>query len=264
MAFHEVRFPDDISRGARGGPERRTQIVELASRRRGAQRQLGELAPALRRRLRHPARRRPRRRRRLLRGAERPAPWLPLQGLGRLQVLPALGRARRRRTRRSAPGDGATTAFQLTKRYSSGAQSWTRTIAKPVAGTVRVALGGAELTVGMVGRHHDRDRHLRLRARRRRRGHRRLPVRRAGPLRHRPARRHARPRAARLDHLDPARGDPAMKALSAALQAHLDERHHHACLVLAHQARRRRRLRLHRPRPAARLRRHRPTSRRAG
>jgi uncharacterized protein (TIGR02217 family) len=31
MAFHEVRFPDDISRGARGGPERRTQIVALAS-----------------------------------------------------------------------------------------------------------------------------------------------------------------------------------------------------------------------------------------
>ena len=31
MAFHEVRFPDDISRGARGGPERRTQIVELSS-----------------------------------------------------------------------------------------------------------------------------------------------------------------------------------------------------------------------------------------
>ena len=31
MAFQEVRFPDNISRGARGGPERRTQIVELAS-----------------------------------------------------------------------------------------------------------------------------------------------------------------------------------------------------------------------------------------
>ena len=29
--FHEIRFPDDISRGARGGPERRTTIVELAS-----------------------------------------------------------------------------------------------------------------------------------------------------------------------------------------------------------------------------------------
>ena len=31
MAFHEIRFPDNISRGARGGPERRTQVVELAS-----------------------------------------------------------------------------------------------------------------------------------------------------------------------------------------------------------------------------------------
>src|SRR5919106_504993 len=31
MAFHEVRFPENIGRGARGGPERRTQIVELAS-----------------------------------------------------------------------------------------------------------------------------------------------------------------------------------------------------------------------------------------
>ena len=31
MAFHEVRFPDNISRGARGGPERRwnapTEVV---------------------------------------------------------------------------------------------------------------------------------------------------------------------------------------------------------------------------------------------
>jgi len=31
MAFHEMRFPDNISRRARGGPERRTQVVELAS-----------------------------------------------------------------------------------------------------------------------------------------------------------------------------------------------------------------------------------------
>ena len=39
-------------------------------------------------------------------------------------------------------GDGATTAFQLVKRYTSGAQSWTRSIAKPVAGTVTIALNG--------------------------------------------------------------------------------------------------------------------------
>jgi uncharacterized protein (TIGR02217 family) len=31
MAFHEVRLPTHVSRGARGGPERRVQIVELSS-----------------------------------------------------------------------------------------------------------------------------------------------------------------------------------------------------------------------------------------
>ncbi|MET4130215.1 uncharacterized protein (TIGR02217 family) [Roseovarius sp. MBR-38] len=38
----------------------------------------------------------------------------------------------------------ATTAFQLVKHYSSGAQSWPRAIAKPVAGSVRIALDGVE------------------------------------------------------------------------------------------------------------------------
>ena len=45
-------------------------------------------------------------------------------------------------------GDGTTTAFQLVKRYASGAQSWTRAIAKPVTGTVRIALGGIEQPSG--------------------------------------------------------------------------------------------------------------------
>ncbi|WP_323016153.1 DUF2460 domain-containing protein, partial [Devosia sp.] len=30
MAFHAVRFPLDIALGARGGPERRTDVVTLA------------------------------------------------------------------------------------------------------------------------------------------------------------------------------------------------------------------------------------------
>ena len=34
------------------------------------------------------------------------------------------------------------------KRYASGAQSWTRTITKPVAGTVRIAVGGVEQPSG--------------------------------------------------------------------------------------------------------------------
>ena len=41
-------------------------------------------------------------------------------------------------------GDSTTTGFQLLKRYASGGQIWTRTITKPVAGTVRIALDGAE------------------------------------------------------------------------------------------------------------------------
>ncbi|MFN3273438.1 MAG: TIGR02217 family protein, partial [Paracoccus sp. (in: a-proteobacteria)] len=45
-------------------------------------------------------------------------------------------------------GDGRTTAFQLVKHYASGAQSWTRAIAKPVTGTVRIALGGIEQLSG--------------------------------------------------------------------------------------------------------------------
>ena len=45
-------------------------------------------------------------------------------------------------------GDGATTAFQLVKVYASGSQSWTRTITKPVDGTVKVAIDGTEQTSG--------------------------------------------------------------------------------------------------------------------
>lgn len=37
-------------------------------------------------------------------------------------------------------GTGATTTFQLIKLYQSGAQSWSRTIRKPVAGTTVIAL----------------------------------------------------------------------------------------------------------------------------
>ena len=147
MAFHEVRFPEAIGRGARGGPERRTQVVELAS---------GD--------------------------EERNAAWANSRrrydvsyGVRRADDLAAVvaffearnGRLHGFRFKdwsdyRSGPpsqtpspldqpigvGDGAATAFQLSKRYTSGAQAWMRTIAKPVAGTVRVALDGAEQLSG--------------------------------------------------------------------------------------------------------------------
>jgi uncharacterized protein (TIGR02217 family) len=46
-------------------------------------------------------------------------------------------------------GDGSTTAFQLLKAYASGAQAWIRSITKPVAGTVSVALDGVTQASGL-------------------------------------------------------------------------------------------------------------------
>ncbi len=147
MAFHEVRFPDNISRGARGGPERRTQIVELAS---GDEERNASWANSRRR-------------------------YDAAYGVRRaddLAAVVAFFEARNGRLygfrwrdwgdyKSSLPsgtpaatdqaigtGDGATTAFQLVKAYASGAQTWTRTITKPVAGTVVVAIGGIVQTSG--------------------------------------------------------------------------------------------------------------------
>ena len=147
MAFHEVRFPDNIARGARGGPERRTQIVELAS---GDEERNASWANSRRR-------------------------YDVAYGIRRADDLAAVVAFFEARNGRlhgfrfkdwadyksglpsQAPGpqdqvigegDGTTTVFQLVKRYSSGSQTWTRVIIKPVAGTVRIALGGVEQTSG--------------------------------------------------------------------------------------------------------------------
>jgi uncharacterized protein (TIGR02217 family) len=147
MAFHEVRFPDTISRGARGGPERRTQIVELAS---GDEERNASWANSRRR-------------------------YDVSYGIRRADDLAAVvaffearnGRLHGFRFRdwsdyksglpSNVPspldqpigtGDGTTSAFQIVKHYHSGAQDWTRTITKPVAGSVRVALGGVEQAFG--------------------------------------------------------------------------------------------------------------------
>ncbi len=45
-------------------------------------------------------------------------------------------------------GDDSTTTFQLVKKYSDGTVTRTRTITKPIAGTVRVAIDGVEQTSG--------------------------------------------------------------------------------------------------------------------
>ena len=45
-------------------------------------------------------------------------------------------------------GDGTTSAFQLVKRYAGGGEVTTRTIAKPVAGTVKIYRDGVQATSG--------------------------------------------------------------------------------------------------------------------
>jgi uncharacterized protein (TIGR02217 family) len=45
-------------------------------------------------------------------------------------------------------GNGAATQFQLAKRYTSGAQSWSRAITYPVAGTVTIAMNGTPQASG--------------------------------------------------------------------------------------------------------------------
>ena len=147
MAFHEIRFPDNISRGARGGPERRTQIVELAS---GAEERNASWANS-------------RRRYDVAYGIRRADDLVSVVAFfearnGRLHgfrfkdwadfksCLPSQSPGPADQP--IGTGNGAATLFQLTKRYTSGAQSWTRVITKPVTGTVTIALNGTAQASG--------------------------------------------------------------------------------------------------------------------
>ncbi|MEL7486437.1 MAG: DUF2460 domain-containing protein [Pseudomonadota bacterium] len=148
MSFHEVRFPLAIAMNSEGGPMRRTEIVSLVS---GHE--------------------------------ERNAPWAAsrrrynagygIKSLADIEAMIAFFEARRGRLygfRFRDPfdwtsgaigagldagdqilgtGDGATTVFPLVKRYESGGASYARRIAKPVAGSVRVALDGALQETGV-------------------------------------------------------------------------------------------------------------------
>ncbi|MCB1339142.1 MAG: DUF2460 domain-containing protein, partial [Maritimibacter sp.] len=133
--------------GARGGPERRTQIVELAS---GDEERNASWANS-------------RRRYDVAYGIRRADDLAAVVSFfearnGRLygfrfkdwgdhkSCLPSGSPSPTDQS--IGTGDGTTTTFQLMKRYTSGAQSWTRAIAKPVAGSVHIAIGGVEQPSG--------------------------------------------------------------------------------------------------------------------
>lgn len=147
MNFHDVRFPAALSFGSSGGPERRTEIVTLAS---GHEERNSPWAHA---------------RRRYDAG-------LGLRSLDDIHAVIAFFEARMGRLygfrwkdwadhKSCAPsaapapgdcrigvGDGAARVFQLVKTYASGPAVYARPIAKPVVGTVRLATGGDELVEG--------------------------------------------------------------------------------------------------------------------
>ena len=141
MAFHEIRFPDSISRGAKDGPERRTRIVELAS---GDEERNASWANS-------------RRRYDVSYGVRRADDLAAVVAFfearnGRLHAFRFKDWSDYKSCLPSAApgptdqiigtGNGSTTTFALTKTYASGAQSWARAIIKPVAGTVTVSLNG--------------------------------------------------------------------------------------------------------------------------
>ena len=142
--FHEVRFPLDVALRGSGGPGRMTEIVTLAS---GREHRNSRWADS---------------RRRYDAG-------LGIRTLDALHAVLAFFEERRGRLygfryrdrvdSRSGPpsrpvaatdqaigtGDGATRSFQLAKTYGSGPLPYRRTIAKPVAESVTVAVAGLAL-----------------------------------------------------------------------------------------------------------------------
>lgn len=141
MAFHHVRFPLDVALGARGGPERRTDVVTLAGG--------GEEHNS---RWRHS-----RRRYNAGYGIKSRADMAAVLAFfeerrGRLHGFlwrdgldhSSGGPVPTALDQEIGTGDGVRTAFQLIKRYGAAFDPYLRPIRKPVAGSVLVAVGGVE------------------------------------------------------------------------------------------------------------------------
>lgn len=139
MAFDEVQFPTDISYGSSGGPEYSTDIVEIAS---GYEQRNSNWSQA-------------RARFNVAHGVKTKA---------QLDALIAFFRARKGRATgfrfkdwsdysatNSAIGTGndSATTFQLKTSYSSGSITESRSITKPVAGSVTIYVDAVEQLSGV-------------------------------------------------------------------------------------------------------------------
>jgi uncharacterized protein (TIGR02217 family) len=146
-AFHEILFPLDIALKSAGGPERRTEVVALGS---GREERNARWAHSRRRydagygvksfdALSQVVAFFEERRGRLhgFRWRDRLDHSSAVPGASVTPLDQVIG-----------TGDGARTEFPLTKLYGAAHAPYQRPIAKPVAGSVRVAVGGVEKTEG--------------------------------------------------------------------------------------------------------------------
>jgi uncharacterized protein (TIGR02217 family) len=142
MAFHNVRFPLDISLGSRGGPERATDIVTLSSGREE-------------------------RNQRWARSRRRYNAGYGVKSRADMQAVLAFFEERRGRfhafrwrdaldhsshgTQPIGTGDGETLSFQLVKKYGADFDPYLRPVTKPVPETVTVLADGEEIAVTVDG-----------------------------------------------------------------------------------------------------------------
>ncbi|MDJ0449055.1 DUF2460 domain-containing protein [Methylocystis sp. JR02] len=141
--FHEIRFPLDVSLDGRGGPERRTEIVTLGSNRESRNARWAHS----------------RRRYEAGYGVKTLAQLAQVidffeERRGRLYGFRwrdradyascAPGVAPAPTDQKLGTGDGARASFPLVKTYGGAFSAYVRDIAKPVAGSVRVAVNGVE------------------------------------------------------------------------------------------------------------------------
>ena len=132
MAFHAIRFPLDIALAARGGPERATDVVTLAS---GREERNSRWAQSRRRyNAGYGVKSRADMAAVLAFFEERRGrfhSFLWRDGLDHSATDQAIG-----------VGDGETISFQLVKRYGASFDPYLRSITKPVAETVVVKVDG--------------------------------------------------------------------------------------------------------------------------
>lgn len=146
-AFHDVRFPLDVALGARGGPERRTEITVTAS---GLEERNARWAHSRRKYdAGYGVRSMARLGEILAFFEERRGRLCGFRFRDRLDWSSASGNAAPTPLdQRIGTGDGARAIFPLVKTYGTDFAPYSRPITKPVAGSARIAVAGAEQAEG--------------------------------------------------------------------------------------------------------------------